>query len=79
MGEGVPIDEELEDGVEDGMMSGEALDEEAGVGGWRWMRGEQLGADSDSSDALRGGDDVPGVEDPLDDSLAFSRACTHRG
>lgn len=42
------------------------------------MRGEQLGAESDSSDALRGGDELPGVDVPLD-SLAFSSACTHLG
>lgn len=42
------------------------------------MRGEQLGADSDSSDALRDGVELPGVEAPLD-ILAFSRAWTHLG
>lgn len=34
-GEGVPMDEELEDAVEDGMMRGDALDDGAGVGGCR--------------------------------------------
>lgn len=42
------------------------------------MRGEPFGGESDSSDALRAGEELPGVEPALE-LLAFSRACTHLG
>ena len=74
----MPKEEELGDGEEDATIRGDALDDGAGVGGCKRMRGELLGIESDSSDALRGGDELPGVEAALD-LFAFSRACTHLG